>query len=521
MEGHPTRAEIVLTTVHDGTAYYIVRVEAGDGRVWGVATRYSQYVSLRRDLARQHGAGGVAGLVLPPKVYWGSAEPSLIARRQQRLNAWLGQCIAMFPQCRVLAMFLADNGTLSLELRAKIGLRPSSNVSAESRSGATAAESPNDSGSCPDAKWEGDSDVVLALREQLEKAMCDAQRHKAELQAERMVLSEVAAQAKMTPAALQALRQKVSTIAHPEGATNIFTDASASALPIAPAATQGGSNSADLSQIATNHGLTTTLLDLMDELRAIARDKDGLLMALKNGCNSLSAKLGKPVDARGAFQADESSRVDTYLKCMEDSAAGATASVLQMKAQELTERITVERAERDHALAFLESKVHRLRAVETGQVLETDAVRAKKEPFGSVLLQVTKGNLSSPGEDPSEPNVGHTQQESAVPLQHDGDTNNHVECGKTSGKFAGTKAIDADPIAPQIRNRDSAWAMSLRNGAARVKVYASALDRQVTVTKNQNHETVRVKKSSSAGFRVVTKGTSYSVTSSGGITTVH
>lgn len=123
MSSLPDKVEIPLATVRDATAFYIVKTATPDGRSWAVQKRFSHFEALRKALmADPQSRVEMEKLAFPAKKMFGGADAAVVKQRKDTLNGWMNEVLRRCPTDKNVAMFLAQDHSVSNALLENIGL---------------------------------------------------------------------------------------------------------------------------------------------------------------------------------------------------------------------------------------------------------------------------------------------------------------------------------------------------------------------------------------------------------------
>jgi hypothetical protein len=140
LDYHPNKVELLVIRI-DGDIEdpaYIMKCTTPIGEIWPITRRYSSFVSLQKDLIAT-GNPAVKGVPFPHKKmfssftsgfgsFFGSSKPapetteSESRQRKEQLQAWMDEVVAMCPGDKLVSMFLAKDGSVSVDLARQLGI---------------------------------------------------------------------------------------------------------------------------------------------------------------------------------------------------------------------------------------------------------------------------------------------------------------------------------------------------------------------------------------------------------------
>lgn len=137
---HPNKVELLVIRV-DGDIEdpaYIMKCTTPASEVWPIARRYSSFVQLQKDLIAT-GNPAVKGVFFPHKKMFSSftssfgsffgggskappSDSSESRERKEQLQAWIDEVVEMCPGEKLVSMFLAKDGSVSVDMARQLGI---------------------------------------------------------------------------------------------------------------------------------------------------------------------------------------------------------------------------------------------------------------------------------------------------------------------------------------------------------------------------------------------------------------
>eukprot|EP01043_Picozoa_sp_COSAG02_P015315 COSAG02_NODE_650_length_18912_cov_23.728698_10_plen_1024_part_00 len=138
---HPNKVELLVIRV-DGDIEdpaYIMKCTTPANEIWPIARRYSSFVQLQKDLIAT-GNPAVKGIFFPHKKMFssftssfgsffgskaqpsGGSDSSESRERKEQLQAWIDEVVDLCPGDKLVSMFLAKDGSVSVDLAKQLGI---------------------------------------------------------------------------------------------------------------------------------------------------------------------------------------------------------------------------------------------------------------------------------------------------------------------------------------------------------------------------------------------------------------
>eukprot|EP01043_Picozoa_sp_COSAG02_P034093 COSAG02_NODE_2365_length_9052_cov_11.510779_3_plen_1026_part_00 len=138
---HPNKVELLVIRV-DGDIEdpaYIMKCTTPANEIWPIARRYSSFVQLQKDLIAT-GNPAIKGIFFPHKKMFssftssfgsffgskqqpsGGPDSSESRERKEQLQAWIDEVVDLCPGDKLVSMFLAKDGSVSVDLAKQLGI---------------------------------------------------------------------------------------------------------------------------------------------------------------------------------------------------------------------------------------------------------------------------------------------------------------------------------------------------------------------------------------------------------------
>lgn len=138
---HPNKVELLVIRV-DGDIEdpaYIMKCTTPSNEIWPIARRYSSFVQLQKDLIAT-GNPAIKGIFFPHKKMFssftssfgsffgskpqpsGGSDSSESRERKEQLQTWIDEVVLMCPGDKLVSMFLAKDGSVSVDLARQLGI---------------------------------------------------------------------------------------------------------------------------------------------------------------------------------------------------------------------------------------------------------------------------------------------------------------------------------------------------------------------------------------------------------------